>query len=171
MRTALSVLVATLLVTGCIFPSFDGMQGGSPAKADVPTTETNPAETASIGIDGSARDSSSPSSAPSSAPAKGSDVPTDAGAADVAQTSPGAGKIACGTEQCPVGTNSHCCANYFDTQFYCSMPSHTEGWCTGGGGRVLYCDERADCPTGQVCCQKGDVTSCSASCTGGQALP
>jgi hypothetical protein len=168
MRTAFSMLLGALLVTGCIFPSFDDMQnGGTHPNEEGPTTESSPTEVKRSGALDASVDApvvvASPDASVNAAPVDASP--------DVATKSPGAGKIACGSEQCPVAANSHCCADYVNPQFYCASPSHTIGWCTGGGGRAVFCDEQADCATGQVCCEKGDVTSCSATCDGGKALP
>lgn len=163
MRTALSMLLGALLVTGCIFPSFDDMQG---SKNDVPSIEAQPTGVMNADAGGAAPDSSAITQ-PSPSPDPSPDAAADAA---VVAKSPGAGKIACGAALCPVAANSHCCAGYVNPEFYCSSPSHTIGWCTGGGGRALFCDEKADCPASQVCCEKGDTTTCSSSCDGGKVL-
>lgn len=166
MRNALSMLLGTLLVTGCIFPSFDDMQGKDTGQKDEgSTTEAAPTEVKSGDVPDASPDVAVVIQSPDATATVVDASP------DVATKSPGAGKIACGTEQCPVAANSHCCADYVNPQFYCASPSHTIGWCTGGGGRALFCDEKADCPDAQVCCEKGDVSSCSATCDGGKVLP
>lgn len=172
MRIAISMLLGTLLVTGCIFPSFDDMQNGSKNDGD----EGAPAPNATEETVKQSDLATDPTPDASAAPSSSSDAsPAGDASADVATTPPpGTGKIACGNEQCPVAPDSHCCADYTvnpNDHFYCSTPGQTIGWCTGGGGRVLFCDQKADCPGSQVCCAKGDVTACSATCTGGTVLP
>ena len=170
MHTAFTTLLGAMLVTGCIFPSFDNMQNGGGARAngdDEKATESSPTEVVAKNAE-MTPDASTTTDTPIVVATP--DASVDA-APDVAKISPGAGKIACGSEQCPVAPNSHCCADYVNPQFYCASPSHTIGWCTGGGGRAVFCDEKADCPASQVCCEKGDQTTCSATCDGGKVLP
>lgn len=169
-RTFVSIALGTLFVTGCFFPSFDDMQGGTHEKGDAPATELNATEVGAPQT-GTPDGSATAADAATSIAADATVIITLDASGDVTTKSPGAGRIACGTEQCPVAPNSHCCADYVNPQFYCASPSHTIGWCTGGGGRAVFCDEKADCPGSQLCCEKGDVTSCSATCDGGKVLP
>jgi hypothetical protein len=168
MRTILSILAGTLLVTGCIFPSFDDMQNGaSRANDDRSATETNPTENtvkrAELGADASA-DGAAATTTPAPATDAGADV-------DVAPP-PGAGKVSCGGSDCTVSSSTYCCAGYVSPAQSCRNHDSfdAELGCANGIAHALFCDEKADCPNGQLCCHddagSGGIAKCAASCGG-----
>ena len=155
MRTTISLLLGALFVSGCLFPSFDDMQGGRnggiAAKSEPNATDSN--ETV-------------PSSQPPQSTA------TDAGSTDAATTTTPTSNapraIACDGDAgvCPADGRSFCCATMGGPS--CQGPG-TEGFCTSvEGGKILRCDDRADCPTGNVCCFLGGAkeAACMPSCAG-----
>jgi hypothetical protein len=165
MRAAIITLLGAVFVTGCIFPSFDNMQNG---KGSEPATVTETPEQVERRAETNATEIVTTGDAsPDAAVVVAAQPDASVDATPDAAKSPGAGKIACGPGPCPVVGNSHCCSGYGGGD-YCSMPGSTIEWCTGGGGTVLFCDERDDCPDGQVCCLKSKVASCATSCAGGQ---
>lgn len=176
MRIFIASLLGTLLVTGCIFPSFDNMQNGSKKDGD---DETNPAPTSTgetvkrseLATDATGGDASAASSSPdASSPAVDASVD-----ATVAAPPPGAGKVACGSSDCTVAANTYCCAGYASPSASCRNNDSFDDvfGCANGIAHALYCDEKADCPTGQVCCDtdqgSGTVAKCATSC-GGRVL-
>jgi hypothetical protein len=159
MRTALSMLLGTLLITGCIFPSFDEMQGGQKgaiaAKGDDVTDSTGtspPPLTSATSAAADAADAASPDATPG------------------AKTG---GVIACGTSpdggapvQCSIAGGKGCCTTIGgpDCQdnaalAFCHSPQ---------GGSILRCDDKDDCSGADVCCFLAGAkeAACSPSCTG-----
>ena len=175
MRNLISTLIGALFVTGCIFPSFDNMQNGSkkdgddesaPAAAPGSTGET--VKRSELSTD-PAPDAGTTTSSPDASAA------VDASPDVVVAPPPGAGKIACGSSDCTVSANVYCCAGYATPSASCRNNDSFDDvfGCANGIAHALYCDEKADCPTGQVCCDtdqgSGTVAKCSASC-GGRVL-
>lgn len=165
MRTALSLLLGTLFVTGCIFPSFDGMQGEKGSIA--PRTEDDATEGNG---DSSTNTGATPNddggiANPNPSPAADGSVQNDgASTADA-----GPRTIACGGATCPVGGGAFCCAGYGS----CGENADGQMPCSGlGNGRVLECDDNDDCGGGQVCCyvEANKKSSCQTSCTTGAIL-
>jgi hypothetical protein len=171
MRIAISMLTGALLITGCIFPSFDNMQNGERSKGDGAATETSPTDSQSVtNADLDASPDASPVAVTSS-PDAGADAAPDV----IEAPPPGAGKIACGSSECTVGSDNYCCAGYGAPSFSCKNDNtFLAGACAGGDAHALFCDEKADCPSGQICCDQpdgiGTVAQCSTTCGGGKVL-
>lgn len=177
MRLAIATLLGTSLVTGCIFPSFDNMQNGARSDRNGEreqetdsTTDKSPAEVTATKL--ASADASSDASA-SATPAQ---TTTDASPDVVVETPPpGAGKVSCGSSDCTVSANVYCCAGYASPSASCRNDDSFDDvfGCANGIAHALYCDERADCPAGQVCCDtdqgSGTVAKCATSC-GGRVL-
>src|SRR5687768_11769437 len=106
MRTAITTLLGAMFVTGCIFPSFDNMQGGAGSEKEPAEVERSADTSATEIVTTSDASPDAAAVVPSQPDASADATP------DVVKVSPGAGKIACGSEQCPVAPNSHCCADY-----------------------------------------------------------
>jgi hypothetical protein len=170
MRTALSVVVGTLLVTGCIFPSFDDMQGGERRKNGDPVADSNPTDTTAKSAEVSATATDAATDSP--VVVTSADASVDA-APDVATAAP-VPKITCGASECPVSSKSYCCAGHdsLPNKSSCQNNDTFDGefGCSNGFGWALFCDDKADCPNGQLCCvfdrgQRG-VAQCATSCPG-----
>jgi hypothetical protein len=172
MRNAISILAAASFITGCIFPSFDNMQKGGASKNDDDTTEAAPTEgSVKNGLAADASTDASPVGVASSSPDAGADATPDV----VEAPPPGAGKIACGSSECTAGSDNYCCAGYGAPSFSCKNDnSFLAGACSGGAAHALFCDEKADCPTGQVCCDQpdgiGTLAQCASTRGGGKVL-
>ena len=178
MRIAISTLIGTLFVTGCIFPSFDNMQNGTKKDGDDESTPAATAGEETVKRTDLPTDPSPDASTASSSPDASSPAVVDGSAdANAAAPPPGAGKVACGGETCTANSGStYCCAAYVQANnFECRNTSELiPGACAGGDGHALFCDEKADCPSGQICCDQpdgiGTVAKCATSCNGGKIL-
>lgn len=159
MRTFVSISLGTLLVTGCLFPSFDDMQGGTKGEI-TPRSESAPAQ--SPASEGSETIDASSEAMP--------DATAEAPKTPAAQT---AGVLRCETDAgvCPADGQSFCCATFGGPS--CQGPG-TEGFCKGfpENGDLLRCDGNDDCPASAgICCfvASAKEAACTASC-GGRVL-
>lgn len=163
-KIALSLFSASLFVTGCLFPSFDDMQGTASAtdpKAESNATQAPDAKTTTISTPGAgASGSGGAANAPSSNAADAS-TPIEAGPRPVAS-------IKCGTATCS-GATQFCCGTNGWGGFCKDLGQESQ--CTGDSGDALHCDDNADCGTGEVCCLGAARTAtCGTSCSGGKVL-
>jgi hypothetical protein len=166
MRTVLlSLTAASVLVTGCLFPSFDGMQKSEQQPGIAVRGEQN--ATSGEGTDAASSNDAGASSDSGSGTTTTTTTTTTTNAAD-AGVDAGERTIACGPSTCPFGAGSFCCAGYgscgaADGQFACSNL---------GGGRVLECDDNDDCGGTQVCCyvEANMKASCQLNCGTGAIL-
>lgn len=167
-RTAVSFVVGAALVTGCLFPSFDGMQGGKPggiaAKGDdniTETTETSPA-TSTTGTTGTTTTTTSTTP----------DASVDAGTLDAVAPAKTGGKVRCGRDrdggapvECAIGVEG-CCTTIGGPDCQNDMEL---AWChSPQGGSILRCDDKDDCSGSEVCCWLGGLkeAACAPSCAG-----
>jgi hypothetical protein len=150
------MLAASLLVGGCLFPSVEGLGGGTGGASS---------DAADGGVlTSSAQDPTPASTTGASVPAGTPDASTSS-AGDAAAAGAGAGLIACGTDPCAVGANICCTTVGGDS---CQAPS-TSGFCTSvEGGSILECDGNEDCAGGTVCCflESEKTAKCRTSCPG-----
>lgn len=159
-RAAIAILFGAVLVTGCLFPSFDGMQGGqrAPGPNDDPNATAQGDASTTVGSSGVTT---------SSTPLDASTAPIDAG---VDATAKAPATIACADEVCPVGDDNFCCSAWGGG---CGKGQSGPNGRTACGGtlRQLDCDETSDCATG-VCCfiDEQNRASCRADCAGGKVL-
>jgi hypothetical protein len=150
-RITLSLLCTAVIVTGCLFPSFDAMQnegrqGGIAAKGESDVTEAN-------------------ETTPSTASTTDASPPIDA----ASSSSVPSATITCEADAgvCAANGSSFCCATIGGPK--CQGPG-TEGFCTGvEGGRILRCDDNDDCPgNANICCWIAGAkeAACAKSCAG-----
>ena len=93
-------------------------------------------------------------------PSRDASMGTDAGAADVGTT----GLVACGNQFCKAGVEA-CCITQTGRTCVPDVPNGCNGFAT-------RCDDRSDCPGGQLCCfvpNGGPVPTgtCQSSCSSG----
>lgn len=149
------MLLGAILVTGCLFPSFDDMKGapkgGIAEKADNEVTQSN-----------------ATTEPPSSSPDASATSTSDASFTNADAPPPLVSRIACDADAglCPADGKSYCCATVGGPS--CQGPG-TESFCTGvEGGKILRCDDRRDCPGSNVCCFLAGAkeAACMPSCAG-----
>lgn len=159
MRTALSMSICMLLLPGCLFPSFDHIQGGErPKDGGGETTDSTPTEVTSKTVDVTADASTEAQvAAPVSHPS------VDASADAAAKAPP---TITCGASECPVAAGSYCCAGYSPPKEHACERESGQGsnWCVAGVAHALFCDERSDCAAGQFCVHRDDLAGGIARC-------
>lgn len=142
----IALVSCLLLLGGCLFPSFDRLEGDrAPGSADASTkaAHTDPS-TAADGNDGGGDATSS----------DGSTAPKPS--------------VACGDSSCDA-TVDHCCFTLGGAD---CQPHDSAATCgaQAGSGDVVACDGAEDCTGGQICCYANSVASCQASCPSGKVL-
>jgi hypothetical protein len=144
---------ASVLLVGCLFPSFEGMEGAP--KQEQPLTGR--ADGGGDGEEERLADGGAAARAPAaSAVADG----LDSGA--VSQVTPSPAQIACGREACNAET-SYCCSAITGTT--CRRSGESSLFCTS----TLRCGSSSDCKQG-VCCAIGPDAACRSDCSFGQIV-
>src|SRR5688500_11829309 len=153
-RTMASTLAGAVVVTGCLFPAFDDMQGGKSgglaAKGEDNVTETKETSPATTTPNASA----------------------EAGAPDAVAPAKTGGKVRCGQDpdggapvECAIGVEG-CCTTIGGPDCQNDMEL---AWChSPQGGSILRCDDKDDCAGSNVCCWLGGMkeAACAPSCAG-----
>lgn len=160
-RGVWTVLVAAAILGGCLFPSFDTLNGNGAAPdttGDDAGSSGGKKPSSSSGETSSSSSTGGPTSSSSSTSSSGSSGSTDSGSPDAGSSGTTPKKMPCAPgNTCDVATE-HCCVQ-FDTSAVCKPKgSGCEVW-------TFNCMGNQDCGTGQSCCQDG--ANLSASCRNG----
>jgi hypothetical protein len=147
--------VLPLFVVGCLFPSFDGMEGNPGREQDI-VARGDASAKASPKTDAPAQPL--PTQAPSSFVSFGS---MDGGAADAAVARP---RIACGTSKSCDPATSFCCTGALGDDD--CVPLGSNDICLS----ELHCTSSDQCSGNQVCCNSIGEAKCSSSCDFGSIL-
>lgn len=146
LRTTLWMFVAAFASTGCLFPSFEGMEGG-------PRKDESPLASADAGASSRAASSAPPARAlPSSAPPA-----TDGGTPKLLLS-----QVGCGPQSCDVSQGGVCCVGIIGGTSCAKSASECFG--------VVRCDTSDQCSNGDVCCALMGEVSCKprSKCTFGR---
>jgi hypothetical protein len=150
----LAVVALSLMLVGCLFPSFDKFEAGL---GDDDDGGKEDADKDRRDVDSKERSESASTETSGPAPDAG-----EGGGGVLAK------EVRCGTESCPVPAE-YCCTTIGGPD----CQSGTEAFCIAPqGGEIIKCDGHEDCDPGQVCCYESQeqTATCRTSCPTGRPL-